>query len=92
MSFDIDLILDSIPKMLMGIGLTFELLFLSLVLGTVLGIFLLILRISGRWYLAAPTMVYIYIFRGTPFWCRFSLFITACHNWSLFATVFSGRF
>ena len=66
MSFDIELILDSIPKMLMGIGLTFELLFLSLVLGTVLGIFLLILRISGRWYLAAPTMVYIYIFRGTP--------------------------
>ena len=48
MSFDIELILDSIPKMLMGIGLTFELLFLSLVLGTVLGIFLLILRISGR--------------------------------------------
>jgi polar amino acid transport system permease protein len=24
------------------------------------------LRISGRWYLAAPTMIYIYIFRGTP--------------------------
>ena len=66
MSFDIELILDSIPKMLMGIGLTFELLFLSLVLGTVLGIFLLILRISGRWYLAWPTIVYIYIFRGTP--------------------------
>ena len=66
MSFDIELILDSIPKMLMGIGLTFELLFLSLALGTALGIFLLILRISGRWYLAAPTMVYIYIFRGTP--------------------------
>ena len=66
MSFDIQLILDSIPKMLMGIGLTFELLFLSLALGTVLGIFLLILRISGRWYLAVPTMVYIYIFRGTP--------------------------
>jgi len=66
MSFDIELILDSIPKMLVGIGLTFELLFLSLALGTALGIFLLILRISGRWYLAAPTMVYIYIFRGTP--------------------------
>ena len=66
MSFDIEIILNSIPKILMGIGLTFELLFLSLVLGTVLGIFLLILRISGRWYLAWPTIVYIYIFRGTP--------------------------
>jgi len=66
MSFDLDLILDSIPKMLMGIGLTFQLLFLSLILGTALAIILLIMRISGRWYLAWPTMVYIYIFRGTP--------------------------
>ena len=66
MSFDFDLILDSIPKMLMGIGLTFQLLFLSLLLGTALAIILLLMRISGRWYLAWPTMVYIYIFRGTP--------------------------
>ena len=48
MSFDVELILDSIPKMLMGIGLTFQLLFLSLVLGTALAIFLLLLRIGGR--------------------------------------------
>jgi octopine/nopaline transport system permease protein len=66
MSFDFELILDSIPKMLVGIGLTFELLFVSLVLGTALAILLLIMRISGRWYLVAPTMIYIYIFRGTP--------------------------
>ena len=66
MSFDLDLIVDSIPKMLMGIGLTFQLLFLSAVLGLALAIILLLMRISGRWYLAAPTMVYIYIFRGTP--------------------------
>ena len=66
MSFDFALIADSIPKMLMGIGLTFQLLFLSGVLGLALAIVLLLMRISGRWYLAAPTMVYIYIFRGTP--------------------------
>ncbi len=66
MSLDVALVVDSIPKMLEGIGLTFQLLFLSLALGTALGIFLLILRISGRWYLSWPTMVYIYIFRGTP--------------------------
>jgi polar amino acid transport system permease protein len=52
--------------MLMGIGLTFQLLFLSAVLGLVLAIILLLMRISGRWYLSVPTMVYIYIFRGTP--------------------------
>ena len=66
MSFDFALIIDSIPKMLMGIGLTFQLLFLSAVLGLALAIILLLLRISGQWYLSAPTMVYIYIFRGTP--------------------------
>ncbi len=66
MSFDFPLIVDSIPKMLMGIGLTLQLLFLSAVLGLALAILLRLMRISGRWYLAAPTMVYIYIFRGTP--------------------------
>ncbi len=66
MSFDLALILDSIPKMLMGIGLTFQLLFLSAALGLTLAVILLLMRISGRWYLSAPTMVYIYIFRGTP--------------------------
>ena len=66
MSFDLALILDSIPKMLCGIGLTLELLFVSGALGLALAIVLLIMRISGRWYLSAPTMAYIYIFRGTP--------------------------
>jgi polar amino acid transport system permease protein len=66
MTFDLALIIDSIPKMLLGIGLTFQLLFLSAVLGLAVAIILLLMRISGRWYLSAPTMVYIYIFRGTP--------------------------
>ena len=66
MTFDFTLIVDSIPKMLMGIGVTFQLLFLSGVLGLALAITLLLMRISGRWYLVAPAMVYIYIFRGTP--------------------------
>ncbi len=66
MIFDFAMIVDSIPKMLMGIGLTFQLLFLSAVLGLALAIVLLLMRISGRWYLSAPAMGYIYIFRGTP--------------------------
>ena len=49
---DIPLIVDSIPRMLMGIGLTFQLLFLSGVLGLALAVVLLLMRISGRWYLA----------------------------------------
>ena len=47
MSFDLPLIVDSIPKMLMGIGLTLELLFLSGALGLALAIVLLLMRISG---------------------------------------------
>ncbi len=66
MSFDFGLALENIPEMLKGIGLTLELMFISLVLGTALAIVLLLMRISGKWYLVAPSVVYIYIFRGTP--------------------------
>jgi len=66
MSFDLSLIVESIPKMLMGIGLTMQLLFISAALGLALAIILLLMRISGKWYLAWPSLTYIYIFRGTP--------------------------
>tara|TARA_A100001037_G_scaffold299290_1_gene324538 strand:+ start:97 stop:792 length:696 start_codon:yes stop_codon:yes gene_type:complete len=66
MSFDLALVVDSIPKMLMGIGMTLQLLALSAVLGLILAILLLLMRISGRWLLAIPAMIYIYVFRGTP--------------------------
>lgn len=66
MSFDFSLITDSVPKMLMGIGMTLELLVLSAVLGTALAVLFLLMRISNRWYLAWPSIAYIYIFRGTP--------------------------
>ncbi len=66
MSFDIALIIDSIPKMLMGLGLTLQLLFISAILGTLLAVVLLLMRISGKWFLQWPALVYIYIFRGTP--------------------------
>jgi polar amino acid transport system permease protein len=52
--------------MLMGIGLTFQLLFISAALGLALAVGLLLMRISGRWYLVWPSVTYIYIFRGTP--------------------------
>ncbi len=66
MSFDINLIVDSVPLMLMGIGITFKLLVVSGILGFILAVGLLLMRISGRWYLNFPAQVYIYIFRGTP--------------------------
>jgi len=52
--------------MLMGLGLTLQLLFISAILGTLLAVVLLLMRISGKWFLQWPALVYIYIFRGTP--------------------------
>jgi len=66
MTFEIALVFESIPKLLAGLGLTLELLFLSSFIGLLLAIITLLMRISGRWVLVAPAVAYIYIFRGTP--------------------------
>ena len=66
MSFDLSLILDSLPRMLAGFGVTLQLLVVSGLLGLILAILLLLMRISGKFYLDWVAQVYIYIFRGTP--------------------------
>ena len=66
MIVDFNLILESLPIMLKGIGITFQLLIISGFLGLILAIFLLLMRISGKWYLSFPAQIYIYVFRGTP--------------------------
>lgn len=66
MSFDLNLILDSLPKMLAGFGVTLQLLLVSGILGLILAILLLLMRLSGKFYLDWVAQVYIYIFRGTP--------------------------
>jgi polar amino acid transport system permease protein len=66
MNLDLHLILESIPKMLTGIGVTLQLLFLASLLGLGLGIILLLMRISGRMYFSFPAFIYTYFFRGTP--------------------------
>lgn len=66
MSFDLSLILESLPLMLAGIGITLKLLLVSGFLGLILAVALLLMRISGKFYLDWPAQVYIYVFRGTP--------------------------
>ena len=56
----------AIPQMLGGIAITFQLLLLSLFIGTLVAIILLLMRISGRWWLSWLAQVYTYVFRGTP--------------------------
>ena len=66
MSFDVGLIVESIPRIMEGLGITLQLLAYSSVIGLALAIFILLMRISGKWYLDWPAQVYIYVFRGTP--------------------------
>lgn len=66
MNFRFNLILESLPKLLDGIGVTLSLLALSTLIGFALAVVLLLMRLSGRWYLAGPAFAYIFAFRGTP--------------------------
>ena len=66
MSFDLNLILDSLPKMLTGFGVTLQLLLVSGILGLILAILLLLMRLSGKFYLDWVAQVYIYSGRVTP--------------------------
>lgn len=66
MSFDVGLIIESIPRILSGIGITLQLLAYSSIIGFAMAVGLLLMRISGRWFLSWPAMAYIYVFRGTP--------------------------
>jgi polar amino acid transport system permease protein len=52
--------------MLAGLGITLQLLLVSGFLGLLLAILLLLMRISGKFYLDWIAQVYIYVFRGTP--------------------------
>ena len=64
--FDFALVIESLPEIAQGIGLTLQLLILSLLFGTVLGVVTVLMRISGSILLSWPAFIYIYIFRGTP--------------------------
>lgn len=66
MTFDIELVLQSIPQLLHGIGLTLQLLCFSLLLGFILAVIAVLMRISRIWFLVWPSFLYTYVFRGTP--------------------------
>ena len=63
---DLSIIVDAVPRMLGGIGVTFSLLVISAAIGLLLAVCLLLMRISGKWYLSWPAQAYVYVFRGTP--------------------------
>ncbi|OED41193.1 ABC transporter permease [Chromatiales bacterium (ex Bugula neritina AB1)] len=52
--------------MLEGFGITLKLLLVSGSLGFILALLLLLMRLSGKFYLDWVAQIYIYVFRGTP--------------------------
>ena len=63
---DIDLIINSFPKLLYASIITLKLLSASLVIGLFIGLFFAILRINNNLVLGKIAYGYSYIFRGTP--------------------------
>lgn len=63
---DFELILKWMPKMLLGVQLTLELVAIAVVAGLCLAIPLGIARASRHWYVRALPYAYIFFFRGTP--------------------------
>ena len=66
MTFDFALVLDSLPRIMKGVGLSLQLLVLTLLIGTNLGLVAALMRISGNRALAWPSFLFSYALRGTP--------------------------
>ncbi|HIP95534.1 MAG TPA: ABC transporter permease [Leucothrix sp.] len=63
---DFSIIIDNLPLLFKGLGLTLQLLAISLVIGFFLSIPLSIMAASRNPWLRIPVKTFIYIFRGTP--------------------------
>ena len=84
MNIDLNLIVESIPEMLSGFGTTLYLLLFSGFLGLLLAIVLLLMRISGKFYLDFPAQIYIYIFNSfTSVWIGANVTLIGSSNSTL---------
>ncbi len=63
---DLDLMINSFPKLLNATLITLKLLSLSLIFGLILGLFFAILRLNKNIFLSRFSYLYSYVFRGTP--------------------------
>ncbi|MCJ1883453.1 ABC transporter permease [Pseudomonas sp. LA21] len=70
---DFELILKWMPKMLLGVQLTLELVAIAVVAGLCLAIPLGIARASRHWYVRALPYAYVFFFRGTPLLLQLAL-------------------
>jgi polar amino acid transport system permease protein len=63
---NLEVMANSLPRMLSGAGLTLELVGLGLAIGLVLAVPIALARVSGRLWLNGPAYAYVFFFRGTP--------------------------
>jgi octopine/nopaline transport system permease protein len=63
---NLELMWQSVPELLGGLGLTLQLVALSLVLGFFLAIGVALMRLSRNPILAPISFAYVFVFRGTP--------------------------
>ena len=63
---DLELIINSFPKLIIAAITTLKLLSLSLIIGLLLGLIFAILRIQSNYIFQKISYFYSYIFRGTP--------------------------
>ena len=63
---DFSIIIDNLPLLFKGLGLTLQLLAISLIIGFTLSIPMSIMAASTNPWFRVPTKIFIYIFRGTP--------------------------
>jgi len=66
MDLDFQLILNSIPLLLLGAGITIEITTLSVAFGLLIGMFVGIGRLSQRRMISFPAAIYVDFIRGTP--------------------------
>lgn len=66
MNFDFQLIMNSLPLLLMGAGVTVQITALSVSFGLLIGMFVGIARLSKIWAVKMLSTIYVDFIRGTP--------------------------
>lgn len=77
MTFDMDLVFNSFPLLLIGAGVTIQITVLSTAIGFVIGLIVGVARISHVRLLRILAEVYVEFFRGTPLLVQIFLFYFA---------------
>ena len=77
MTFDMNLIVNSFPLLLIGAGVTIQITVLSTAIGFVIGLIVGVARISNLRLLRMLAEVYVEFFRGTPLLVQIFLFYFA---------------